>query len=338
MEKTRIAAGASLLSLVLVLPLIAVNPVEASGWDQGNWGRSGVIHVCDAGNPVNNTELTYVQWVTDEIMTWCFEPKRFIVIWGGQAYDMGPAYSYFKNYMENYESSTSYSNVIADVTRGENHDCYFPFATFLYIGHHAYQYGAVSHYGFLGHGKNLPIESPSIDKIWDHNIYYTVSNLYHRFVFLWVCRNGNERGSYHPSPDLPNGMPYCWTHGEILSENGYDNPDYTDYCLISFEQMSPMICEYLDPTITQLRHKHWLAYFYYATLEYDNGYPINDALDWASLWCDYTNGFPQTKLYQGGEQWYPGGGGFPPNWSFSKMRIYGDGTMNVPGDLVYVYQ
>jgi hypothetical protein len=338
MRKNAIPKGVTLFCILLILPLINANPVEAvTGWDEGTYGSSSVIHVSDVGSPVNNTELNYVQWATDEIMEWCFEPRVYYVIYYGQVYWMGPAFSYLKNYMDNYESSTSYSNVISDINRGENHDSYFPFATFLYIGHNAYQAGVVNHYGFLGHGKGLPSNSPSINKLWDYNIYSTVSNFYNHFVFLWVCRNGNEKGSYHSYPYAPNGMRYCWTHGRINSVNGYDYPDYTTYCLISFEGMSPMLCEYLDPTVTNLRHKHWLVYFYYALFE--GNLSIKQALIQASIWCGYTGGFTQTKLYNGGLQYYPGEPsiGYPPKWEWSKMRMYGDASFNVPGDLAYVY-
>jgi hypothetical protein len=348
MQKARIATCALLLLLSMVLSPIAINPVNAarSGWDEGTYGAAGVIHASDIGSPPNNTEITWVQWACNDIFNWAFAPQRlYVYVYFPPYYygwwDYGHAYSYMYNYMVNYESSTSYNNVIADVDRGESHS-YYPFATLLYIGHNAYEQRAgIWHYGFLGHGKGLPSNSPSIDKIWDDTIYNHINNLRYRFVFLWVCRNGNERGDYHSYPQTPNGMPYCWTHGQVTSNFGYTAPDGSGYCVISFENMSPMICEPLDrPSFiygyNTNRHKNWLVFFYYALIEY--GYSVHDAMYQASVWSGYPGGFTQTKLYKGALQYYCGEEsiGFPAGWYWSKMRIYGDGNMHVPGD-IYVY-
>jgi hypothetical protein len=231
---------------------------------------------------------------------------------------------------------------MSDIDRGESQSPLYPiqaFASFLYIGHNAFQSGDVNHYGFLGHGKGLQEDSPYIDRIWDANIFWQIYSYNHHCVFLWVCRSGDELGGY-TYPYEVNGMPFCWTHGSISSENGFTSPDYSGYSFISFENMSPMISAYLDPTISSLLHKHWLVYFYYALLQ--TGRTVNQALNYASQLCDYSSGFAQTKLCQGGDQYFPGSSALDPPydepiWVYSKMRIYGDGTMIVPKEIFYIY-
>jgi hypothetical protein len=87
--------------------------------------------------------------------------------------------------------------------------------------------------------------------------------------------------------------------------------------------------------------------FWQAASNYSKNYHFTDPGDLncdqsaryqASVWSGYPGGFTQTKLYKGALQYYCGEEsiGFPAGWYWSKMRIYGDGNMHVPGD-IYVY-
>ena len=299
MKRSRGAFYAIFLLLLLVLSSFLINGAKATyGWDNGD-GHAMEIHVCDAGSPPHDWELNYVQGASDEIFG-VFSSKT--VYWW----------------------------------------------TFLYIGHHQYSYGTPSHYGFFmnGYGQWLGTGS-TVPSLWDHNIRsYAQDN--HHFVFLWVCRNGNERGNDNSPPALPNGMPNCWTMGLIGPGNGvpisqsgtgsgYENPDGSGYCLISFQDASPLLSYRLDPSRPNQLHKHWLVFFYYWALYNDidglNAYRVNEALSIASIYAGYSAGFWQTGLYQGTYTWWPGGDGQEEGSYPSAMRVFGDGNIYLPGNI-----
>ena len=163
--------------------------------------------------------------------------------------------------------------------------------------------------------------------IWDReNVsYYTIDN--HRFVFLWVCNNGNVAGN--STPIL--GMPYCWTKQGDLSPDGYGNPDSRQYCFIGFENASVTLMEGMGTYngTTENTYKYWLTFFYYYVL---NGNTINQSLDLASRAVGYADGWTDgnNRLSQGYNYTWYGGGGQPPGTSWGKMRIYGNGSIYLP--------
>jgi len=339
MVKTRMAICALLLLFSFVVSLLAVAPVQATyGWDWG-FGHASEIHVSDGGYLPNDYELAYVQWACNDIFYYAFAPKTYY-IWDEEYgyWEAGPAYGHLWNYMEGYRSQTTVGNVLNGVYDSEvNHDE----STFLYIGHMGYQYMYGSqHYGFVQHGYN--ISTTELPIIWDMAIYpYTYGIDGHHFVFLWVCRNGDELGhanTWPNPPNPPNGMPYCWTQDLISSTDGFASPDYSSYCLISFEQASPMLCSWMGTgQPDENLYKHWLCFFYYFAL-YDDAYggsmyTVNDALDLASMYTDFPYGFSQSILYQGNNTYWPGGDGQNPGWYWSRMRVYGDGTSHLPGNI-----
>lgn len=313
---------------LLMLSTMFVNLlVTVQGYDYGT-GDACVIHACDAGRgnvqPSWSYELNYVQWAANDIVNYAFSgASRYVWVqipyYGGYYMYQGPTYGHLENYIQNYESSTTRSNVLDGITDCENHH---PFTTFLYIGHMAY---SDPNYGFKGHGKGKEIYDPTIDNIWDYDVSSRVTSpSNHHFVFLWVCRNAEDASN----------MRTAWTKS-YLSGDAYNNPDSTTYCFIGFQGASPMMCKELNGANNL--HKHWLVFFYYYA-GYYYSYSINGALDKASQATGYAD-FAACRLYQpqGFSAWFPG---FEdPNqepkrgWYVGRMRVHGNGNIHIPGNI-----
>ncbi|MEM2911704.1 MAG: hypothetical protein QW146_04285 [Candidatus Bathyarchaeia archaeon] len=236
------------------------------------------------------------------------------------------------------------SNGIKDVEA--NH----AWSSFLYVGHGGMQYFAGSmHYDFFMNGKGKNVSEGQVPFIWDveihaANVYQTPTWNNHHFVFLWACFNGRERGSGEGY--FPNGMPYCWTEGQIgLSTDGYALPDGSNYCFIGFDLTSPRLEEQHNGP--NHLYKHWLVFFYYYAVAqsyspYGYAYSVKDALNAASV-CQGFSSFATTKLYiksanypYGSDTYWYGAAGHPAGWYDVWMRVYGDGNYHIPGD-VYHY-
>jgi hypothetical protein len=289
------------------------------------------ITIAANGNPTVGYENNYVQWATDDVYNEFAD--RIVYVWDSNyEYYQSTSYTYGRlwNYMENYESTTTVNNVLGCIDNDDNNNNH-DYATFLYIGHNAFQsFSGNTHYGFLegGTGEN----SSNVGKIWDCNISSVSDSGKFHFVFLWVCRDGTTRGG---AGNPPYGMPYCWTQGQIINGTGYNNTDNSGYCLISFDGASPMLCQYIGSTENQL-YKHWLVFFYHAAVTL--GCDVNGALDWASMMTGYSGGFNEFPSYNNGngnQVWWNGADdmGMGPSWQNSTMRVYGDGTINLPGDI-----
>jgi hypothetical protein len=265
-------------------------------------------------------------------------------------WDNGPSYGHLLNYMENYRSQTNHYGFLWGIDVSEaNHDD----SSLLYIGHHQFQdgQGDPNHYGFFmsGYGQWLG-EGSTVPAIWDYDVRDHAQDN-HKFVFLWVCRNGNERGDDNSPPYSPSGMPNCWTGNQIGPGNGiptfrwyeggtgdaYYDPDGSGYCLISFFGASPMLSYPLDLSRPNQLHKHWLEFFYFFALHQDyqglNDFTVNQALEYASIYAGYYGGFSQTSLYQGGLTWWAGGDGQEEGGKPSQIRLFGDGNIILPGNI-----
>jgi len=184
---------------------------------------------------------------------------------------------------------------------------------------------------FINVQANPADQNPS-DVIWDNQTkIYTSGGLH--FVFLWVCNNGNEAGNATP---YAHGAPYCWTNQPNLASHDTDYPYYdavhSGYCFIGFQDASVTLMEGMGTyNSTENSYRYWLTFFYYYAL---NGCNVNDALYWASraVNCPYGWKDPDhNRLYNGYNYTWWGGGGQPYDHIWGRMRIYGNGYINLSG-------
>ncbi len=171
------------------------------------------------------------------------------------------------------------------------------------------------------------------DDIYDNQLYQYTGNGHHYFVFLWTCASAKQIGYYDSSKDLGNGWyyfgtgavgwPYAWTHQDEndLSDDGYNDPDETDYCVIGFETFSPPLSNvtgYQSKTMSD-----FVEAFYDKALQTSNRKTINQALDYASQQAFGESYFDDTILYgDGWNAWVP-----PPVGEYwhTSMRVFGNG-------------
>jgi hypothetical protein len=168
--------------------------------------------------------------------------------------------------------------------------------------------------------------------IYDHQLYSYTGNGHHYFAFIWTCASAKEIGYYDEDIDYGNGWTYegtgpvgwayAWTRQDEndLNEDGFGDPDSTDYCFIGFETYSPPLSNvtgYNDKILGD-----FVEAFYDQALNTGNRQTINDALDYASQQA-YGVDFENTPLYgDGWDAWVP-----PPaneTWHTS-MRVFGNG-------------
>lgn len=178
---------------------------------------------------------------------------------------------------------------------------------------------------------------------------------YETFNFIWTCSNGGRywtgpgewntvNGITHSnipeasptptftpvntntmygfiddeSPYLEVGMPFAWTGRTDLRQDGYSNPDNTNYCYIGFEAPSLFMLNDLPESSPTKQAWQFATDFYYESLLY--GYNAREGLDAASQYC-YDCDFDSTPLYSG--YWFRAFG----YWWFSRIRVLGNGNM-----------
>jgi hypothetical protein len=251
------------------------------------------------------------------------------------AFDSTSAYGQ----LENFYASMSDALVLNRVFDTQyNHN----FAAVFYIGHmgmetHTFAGQNYTRYAFHAQAPWYELYDPDDPndpndpvftatepaKIWDQDVYPYTENSKQKFVFLWVCNNGNEPGNSTP---IAHGAPYCWTR-QILSPDGYDGSDGSGFCFMSFERASPRLSEGINHT--SYIYGQWLVLFYENVLQ---GYTINQALQRVSETLGFSGWIdPQNELRWGYSTYWPGGGGIGEGWiPNNKMRIYGDGTITLP--------
>lgn len=164
---------------------------------------------------------------------------------------------------------------------------------------------------------------PLFDSLYDYTTNY---NYY--FVFLWTCANGN----LPPGPgywDNENhtgavGMAYAWMHTNDLSTDGYESPDTSTRCYISFEGRSPdlfQVAELVDQS-AQVPYEDFVGCIYYIMTSWHES--VGTALNWATNAVSGNNlsWFSQTELYNGYTE---------PNYNeCGRMRVFGDGNLVLP--------
>ena len=230
--------------------------------------------------------------------------------------------------LQNYKSQTTGTlvrNQIYDMDT--NHD----WSTVFYYGHYNTRSVGLAwpdySYGFSEQAPQAQ-QSPAPSTIWDSTDVYVshAATSNHKFVFLWVCNNGNNAGSTNPV----RGMPFAWTKQPSLNPNGYDA---REYCVISFYNFSVTLMEGMgtfgDYGLggTENIYKFWLVWFYYFAL---NGYSIHGALDQASIICGWSGGWsdPANRLSQGYNYYYH----ITQDYFFGQMCVYGNSYIYLPQD------
>ncbi|HDQ05390.1 MAG TPA: hypothetical protein ENN36_01540 [Candidatus Bathyarchaeota archaeon] len=350
------------IGITWILLLLLVSPLTVTLVNASGESPASILHACDA-NPTTINELKNVYWAFEDIYDIFAERYHYHWVWYYYPYigfwvKGDPVYGHLTNSMvwnggDPYSTTTENGvlNGIEDVN--ENHE----YSSFLYVGHGGrwYWWGS-HHYSFFMNGKGLNIGGGQVPSVSDALIYaagdvYPADN--HHFVFLWTCFNGYERGSENNPPYIPpNGMPHCWTDGQIgQSTNGYASPDGSDYCFIGFHMASPRLEE--PHNGANHLYKHWLVFFYYYAVQHTSQYSVKQALDYASQAQGFDD-FTETRLYKKGPN-YPYSGGNPAyedtyflglpdpknpgewlieeGWYDTWIRVYGDGDYEIPGDI-----
>ena len=209
-----------------------------------------------------------------------------------------------------------------------------------------------NNYGFLGGvpseqrwNETYPADHPELNT-WDNatGVYgQTQYGSNEHFVFLWVCQNADVEGSYVGGSGLVHGMAYAWSNGAITNDgynDGYRYPDSANYALISWQDTSPWLTDYMGTSGpypgnsgTPNIFKYFLVFFYYWALQGYNWYSVNQALDLASYTTGYYNFAYATFAYPNGGYWSY----FPWDTNMSAatfaqgfMRVYGNGNIYLP--------
>jgi len=265
------------------------------------------------------------------------------------AYEVGAAYevtsyistaSQYAGYISENQAGnpTTRETVIANALSDETN---YPDTMLFHCGH---QSGVLGYQCFGG----VPL-------YWD-DIYPLTSARRHFFTFLWVCRQAE---------DPTTGMSVGWTHRDgtpsspYMWPEGFEYPDGSGQCYISFHGYSPMlsnypweedgktvIYEYSDMGGDLGPCKLFLEKFYEYAL-YD-GWSVRDSLDLASGWY-FECPFSSSALHTGYNTWWPGGdfdppmdymndeGWFPMNYQdhfdpdrpLNRMRVFGDSSIKL---------
>lgn len=300
MNKPRIATCV----LLLMLSAILITTIPAAKAYDYNWLFASNLYTTN-----------WLQWNGEADHTWTaftqianlFSQKRIWVYYYGYWYNAGPSYGE----VQNWGSSATPNNVYAQI----DHDNIYhsQFSTVLYVGH-----GGPD--GFYVH-TDYPNDPYTYPTLTSFNVIrsHTQSSPAHQFVFMWVCKGGNNS---------PEGSPSAW------DPLWWSNPPaYPPYTWIGFVDASPWL---LDQMSAGNIFRYWLVFFYYYAL---NGYySVMDALNLASVATGFQD-FGSSVLGGSGRYWtywpYPPQG---PVWATGRMDVAGHpfGTY-LPKDVYYYY-
>lgn len=189
----------------------------------------------------------------------------------------------------------------------------------------------IEHYQYWPTDYEYNYPDPPINEFWDTLAYGGTTQGTHYFVFMWHCASGKEIGYFDPyfidygngwhyHGTGPVGMAFSFTQQDnaTLSEDGYGNPDETDYCFIGFETFSPPLSNvtgYNGKTLADFVTK-----FYNSSVV--SHCSINQALDYAA-WEAFGVDYEDSVFYTGWDAYVP-----PPEnetWATS-MKVYGNGN------------
>lgn len=225
-------------------------------------------------------------------------------------------------------------------------DQYYPPAATVWFDHGVGMQNVIQGYPkefhFMLCGTYATNGNPSGD-VFDYQIYSYTSTPKNYFSFISACMsaalsatypNGtklfsDETGTYglnnqNGGSTKPIGMPFAWTHGASISNNGYVNPDSSAYCYVGFpygsaplSQQSPPI----DPNYPTITYGNFVSDFFYNALSLHDS--VNQALYYASQTC-WSKDFSASTLYNGFTAYWQGVG--PPQPGCT-MVVYGNGNM-----------
>ena len=156
------------------------------------------------------------------------------------------------------------------------------------------------------------------EKIWDYEIAVNTTNGVTDFVFLWTCGMALEQGELGPPI---RGMSPSWLQTDDLSENGYEDPDNTEHCYMSFVYYSPFFTE--STGYEEHTYGDFVKKFYERATDGDHS--IKEALDYAAqdiLGADYY--LSETDLYNG--YWFVITEGKMQGSYWCYIRVLGDGN------------
>jgi hypothetical protein len=178
---------------------------------------------------------------------------------------------------------------------------------------------SVFHFGHLA-WFNTKYQDNYEDEIMSSELNNRISSHKYDFVFLWVCAQAQNH-TY--------GMPEAWTNRENLSDDGYNHPDTSDQCYISFENFSPQIGNESRTFQEQMTDpaKYFIKYFYDYALRGSRS--VREALNLAAddFFGDW---YTSSILCNGYHAWWVGDERMDPpydepGWAEGKMRVFGDG-------------
>jgi len=120
-------------------------------------------------------------------------------------------------------------------------------------------------------------------------------------VLLWVCCQA-ENSSFQVAISQTCD---AWMNNGVTSIDGYNSPDDSGQCFISFYGFSPWIGNDTRTFEQEWTYamKYFIGYFYYSALV--DGYSVHDSLNIASLNIFYTT-YTSSILYTGYDLWWPG--------------------------------
>ena len=166
--------------------------------------------------------------------------------------------------------------------------------------------GPTQHYNYYADYTNDDAYSY---RIRDSSLWYYGGSK-ERFTMIWTCSNaalmdrdsdgiGDTYGYDDPLGTGAVGMPYAWTSTTGMSQNGYTNPDSSNYCYIGFENLSRDLTYNVEFGMYGHNNGDFVRNFYqHAASQH---HTIINSLNEATR--DVTNNdkyyFSQTELYSG---------------------------------------
>ena len=191
--------------------------------------------------------------------------------------------------------------------------------------------------------------------VFDYQLYSATSTANQYFSYISTCHSAslydgnttlhdgihffNGTGTYGANSGGYGiiGMPYAWTHGAILSTNGFIYPNSGPYCYIGFVEGSAALCQDVDN-----RQSGTATYYTFVHHFFDGllnvHLTVNQALDYAAYQAFPPEAFAATALYQGtfGAIW-PTPNDPDPDPQWGEMVVYGNGNIYLyPGGPDYV--
>lgn len=164
--------------------------------------------------------------------------------------------------------------------------------------------------------------------VYDMDIYNETNRGKTFFAFintcLSACLESQGNGTYGENSGGSGiiGMPYAWTHGATLSENGFLSPDGGAFCYIGFPSGSASLCQIVQTDHPNSPYWMWVEGFFAYALIYDIS--VKQALDYESE-AIFQRSFYETELFNSFTAIWPG---FEPR-PYCKLVVYGNSDIHL---------